>query len=103
MTGSHSTPRSFTVEQGGRTLRRNLRHLHPSKEPLPASAFKTGNWEGTTTAPATEEPLSSPRADSDVPSEPAKDDAYITSTGRTVRRFAGYKDYVYDIMTHYLS
>ena len=83
VTRSHSSPRSFTAQQGGRTLRRNCRHLRLSKEPLPASAFEPDEMEDSTTSPAADEPPA-----------PAKEEAYVTSSGRTVRRPARYNDYV---------
>ena len=83
VTGSHSSPRSFTVQQGGRTLRRNRRHLRLSKEPLPASAFEPDEMEDSTTSPVADEPPA-----------PAKEEAYVKSSGRTVRRPARYNDYV---------
>ena len=101
VTAKSGTPRSYVVNQGGTTLRRNRRSLHPTKEPPP----KLSTLDADINADSPQSlPMENDRSDR-CPQEAYPTDkdnskgtthtpTYTTASGRSVRPPRRFDDYV---------
>ena len=88
---NHSAPRSYMVNQDGRLLRRNRRHLRPTPESPPATTAEPVSDETT----YEQQPADTGSTDEEPPGTRQADTTeYVTSSGRAVRRPKRLGDYV---------
>lgn len=91
VTAKSTTPRSYIVQQNGRSLRRNRRSLHPTQEPIPGDTLQDVDWPEDQDSQQDKNSGSPNRSGSE---ENEQAPTYTTASGRPVRLPQRFKDYV---------